>query len=557
MHTLNKTAIVLFYLITLTTLFACKGGGDSNDKATDNTDPNPIVDTEFQCARTLAPANEGQCDIQAGDSNWLIQGNILRSNGILAQGEVLVVDGSISCVGCDCSAETGAASASVLTCASALVTPGLINTHDHLTYAQNTPADTAGERYDHRHEWRLGTNGATEINTAPGGNSAAQWGELRQVMAGTTSVIGSASVDGMMRNLDRSDSSQIADHDVVRLSTFPLRDAGGSLSLNCADYSISAPPGTPVSAFLPHVAEGVDDLANNEFSCLDGSDPNGEDYRASNTAFINSVGLNANDTRTMADAGMGMIWSPRSNTYLYGTTTPIPNFKQQGGLIALGTDWTVTGSMNLLRELACAVQWSDRWSGLFSEQEMAALVTENAAKIAGFDDVIGSLETGKIADITIWNGSANTGSDAVFRANSDDVLLVLRGGVPLFGDDSILSQITTLEDCETIDVCGTSKRLCAAREFGVTSSDIATSLGGSAYPLFSCAETPPGEPSCIPSRPTEYTGISSSGDTDGDGVLDANDNCPTMFNPILPMDDSKQSDIDGDGIGDICDPTPI
>jgi hypothetical protein len=35
-------------------------------------------------------------------------------------------------------------------------------------------------------------------------------------------------------------------------------------------------------------------------------------------------------------------------------------------------------------------------------------------------------------------------------------------------------------------------------------------------------------------------------DTDGDGIINANDNCPSVSNP-------DQSDIDGDGIGDACD----
>ena len=46
-------------------------------------------------------------------------------------------------------------------------------------------------------------------------------------------------------------------------------------------------------------------------------------------------------------------------------------------------------------------------------------------------------------------------------------------------------------------------------------------------------------------------------DSDGDGIADASDNCPTVFNPIRPMDNGMQADADGDGVGDACDPCPL
>src|SRR5690606_6614896 len=39
-------------------------------------------------------------------------------------------------------------------------------------------------------------------------------------------------------------------------------------------------------------------------------------------------------------------------------------------------------------------------------------------------------------------------------------------------------------------------------------------------------------------------------DSDGDGIPDDMDNCPTVFNP-------EQEDADGDGEGDACEPGPV
>lgn len=55
------------------------------------------------------------------------------------------------------------------------------------------------------------------------------------------------------------------------------------------------------------------------------------------------------------------------------------------------------------------------------------------------------------------------------------------------------------------------------------------------------AGSPPSEP------PVE---VKPPADTDGDGIPDSSDNCPTTANP-------DQADSDGDGIGDACDPCPI
>ena len=49
-----------------------------------------------------------------------------------------------------------------------------------------------------------------------------------------------------------------------------------------------------------------------------------------------------------------------------------------------------------------------------------------------------------------------------------------------------------------------------------------------------------------PSNPVSVPGVQCVVDTDGDGVDDARDNCPTVAN-------GDQTDTDNDGIGDACD----
>jgi hypothetical protein len=92
---------------------------------------------------------------------------------------------------------------------------------------------------------------------------------------------------------------------------------------------------------------------------------------------------------------------------------------------------------------------------------------------------------------------------------------------------------------------------------GTTTLVSIRAAGEAVYPLFFCkSRVPTAEPSCVPYRDTYKDGI-TSGDSDGDGVPNATDACPTVFDPVRLLDDGKQADADGDGAGDACDPCPL
>ena len=520
------------------------------------------------CETLPATTSGGTCDVVAGGTSRLIKGNVLTPDTVYIGGQVAVDDtGHITCVGCDCAV----GGETTITCPDGVVSPGLINTHDHITYTQNLPyVDTTHERYDDRQQWRKGGNGHTKILSA-GSATAAQvsWGELRFLMGGATSIVGSGGQKGLLRNLDQAANLEGLTKKAVTFDTFPLDDGSGTQRNGDCNYGGTATTSDSlmaIDAYEPHTSEGIDVFAHNEFLCessasFDIAAPGvSYDLAISKTTMIHGIGLFAQDYSTMASNGVGLIWSPRSNITLYGDTARVSMASRLGINIALGTDWMPSGSMNLLRELKCADSFNRTYLGnYFNDKQMWAMVTSNAAAVAKMDDVIGVLATGHQADISIFAGH---GKDyrAVIDAAPADVALVMRGGKVLYGDDNLVGTLAT--QCDQIDVCHSPKQVCLTTEVGKTYQAL-MSAAGAVYPAFSCDPTPMNEPTCTPSRPTAvnmssiYTGATSATDTDGDGIPDSMDKCPTVFDPIRPMDNGVQADTDGDGVGDACDPCPL
>ncbi len=536
---------------------------DGNLIGADGCEVDCTVTVEEIFCQIVEPVDTGVCAVTPGDDSRLIVGDILTPLRILRGGEVLVdASGQITCVGCDCG-DQGGASATRIACPNGVVSPGLINSHDHITFIQNYPYNDTGERYEHRHDWRRGRQGHTEISGYSGGASADEmrWGELRFLFGGATSTVGSGSASGFVRNLDRASDQEGLNQPPVEYETFPLGDSSGTQIADGCNYPgiVTQAEIANEDAYFPHVSEGIDQFARNEFLCVSSTDGGGEDLLEPQSAFIHSIGLTPLDYARMESEGTSLIWSPRSNVTLYGNTAVVTAAKRMGVRIALGTDWIPTGSMNMQRELQCADSLNrDYFDGAFTDRELWLMATQNGAEAAAMDDAIGALEAGLVADIAIYDGAENADYRAVIDAAPEDVVMVMRGGDVLYGDDAVVTALAATS-CDLLDVCGSDKRVCVQGELGRSFDQLQTSVGAQ-YPLFFCG-TPDDEPSCKPTRPdsvngsTVYTGDPGASDQDGDGIDDGNDNCPLTFNPIRPVDNGVQGDFDGDG--DACDPCPL
>jgi cysteine-rich repeat protein len=537
--------------------------------------------TEVVCQTLTA----GPCTVTGTGGGKLLVGTVLAPDKIYRGGQVVLdAAGKILFVGCkadcdnDATCAAAAGSATAITCPSGVISPGLINTHDHITYTNTGPQPT-NERYEHRHEWR--ENGVCSHNKIPvpgkASDSQVLWGELRFLFGGATSTVGSISQTkpaGLLRNLDSTTYSQgLPQSEVADFDTFPLNDITPTSAmltaeckttpLACSAYSgvrteaqIAAEP-----SYLPHVAEGINAFAENEFLCLSAANP-GHDLVKANSAFIHGVGLKPADYATMAQAHTSLIWSPRSNISLYGDTAIVTEASRLGVRIALGTDWLASGSMNMLRELRCADSLNQKYyDKFFSDHDLWAMATGNAAGVLAMDDYIGRLEAGKLGDIAIFDGTTHKDYRAIIDADPQDVQLVLRAGTVLYGDKAVVSAIPNAGACDDIDACSSPKQVCLQGDLKMSYSQLQTAAGN-IYGAIFCS-TPTSEPSCTPTRPasvngsTIYTGAITPDDSDGDGIPDATDNCPKVFNPIRPMDNGVQADADGDGVGDACDPCPL
>ncbi|MBW2456097.1 MAG: DUF4215 domain-containing protein, partial [Deltaproteobacteria bacterium] len=369
-----------------------------------------ISPDEVDCGNQTNPPDSGSCEVDAGNSMTLIHGDVLGTYTVFVGGQVLI-DGSgeIVCAECSCHAlfPDEADGATEINClgdvengqSSAVISPGLINPHDHITYAHNPPYTDTGERYEHRHEWRRGLNGHTDIPYSGGASTdEVRWGELRFLLGGATSTVGSGSATGFLRNLDRGDQEGLG-QPPVHYETFPLGDSSGlMLDGTCSYPSIDTTQDiADDDAYFPHVSEGINAEARNEFICTSSADGGGQDLLEPQSAYIHGIGLTPLDYAQMADQGTTLIWSARSNVTLYGDTAVVTLADRLGVRIALGTDWMPSGSMNMQRELKCADSLNQTYFGdHFTDRDLWKMVTEYAAGASAMDDVIGVLAAGKV-----------------------------------------------------------------------------------------------------------------------------------------------------------------
>jgi 5-methylthioadenosine/S-adenosylhomocysteine deaminase len=131
--------------------------------------------------------------------------------------------------------------------------------------------------------------------------------------------------------------------------------------------------------------------------------------------------------------------------------------------VALGPDWSMGGSQNLLDEIRFADAWDNaHWSDRLNAKDLVTMATLNGAQALALDNQLGKIAVGYLADLAVFTGDRAHPYDAILAARPRQTRLVLVGGVPLYGDSTLRPAAPAAPGCETVEICGAPKFLCVA-----------------------------------------------------------------------------------------------
>ena len=462
-----------------------------------STEAKLVVDDPSQenAADRLTSSTNSQCPAAALRATYALGGTVILPWGTM-NGYVLVKDESI--VGLVASRDAVPCGAAIVD-TGGVIAPGLVDLHNHVAY-NFIGTWTPPKLYNNRYQWADDASYAAAVKTPYNAVKSAghlcqaqKWGELRALMGGTTTIQGSIGYtcqSGWVRNVE----SYVFCRDHIRQNVLPVK----TITPTDAQALINQFNAGTTKAYLVHLAEGIDDSSRAELDTL-----RTLGLLRKEVVAIHGTALNTTQLNEMGAAGMKLVWSPQSNLALYGTTTDIPTALKAGMKVALGADWTPSGSNHLLGELKVADKVNrERFGGQLTDQQLFDMATSVPAEIVGLQDKIGRVAPGLAADLVVVRANGKAPLRAVIEAGQADVLLTVIGGQAMYGDTSLLGSLG-VTGFDSVSICGQPRgvltRDATVANFGTeTLADVTaklTSDGVTPWPLEgSCVatqQTPP------------------------------------------------------------------
>ncbi|MEZ6187414.1 MAG: hypothetical protein R3F62_20685 [Planctomycetota bacterium] len=377
------------------------------------------------------------------------------SDGEVVEGVLVIRDGRIEAL-LPKGADAPAGALRVKT--SGYVYPGLINLHGHVNY-DFLSLYPLPEHAENSHDWPQGDAYLREVNNPRVAvthskffnymDEALKYAEVRAIVGGMTAIQGapnnSAIKDTLVRNVDQK--------------TFGKDDVGQSaLTMNvrmAEGLEQDVPKIKELTAWIMHLAEGIDDYARSQWSdpSFDPAKPFDElptsrnlpglveaDLVFPGLVGVHCTGLHKEDFeqwRQITGEGPKVVWSPASNLLLYGKTTPIGDVLASDGLDRPRYGLGPRGPRTPL--------WGAQGRGAGSTASSRTLVHRPAARRAGHrqprqDPGLGGarwpIRVGLAADLLVLDAIDPDPTATRSAPREEHVQLVFVGGNPLYGDEA-------------------------------------------------------------------------------------------------------------------------
>ncbi|HZA19600.1 MAG TPA: amidohydrolase family protein [Actinomycetota bacterium] len=311
-----------------------------------------------------------------------------------------------------------------------VVYPGLTDLHNHLLYNFRSlwvPPRT--EPYETRNQWPDAPTYATDIKApanvigSAAGKAMLKYAEVKAIVGGATATQGSAKLSRpyegwLIRNIEFEKfggNEQLVYQSVITLGGEELDDRSEKMA-----------QGRP---FIYHLCEGTSPNLLREFH-----DVRDHGCLQPRLVAIHSTALGRGEFDEWAPQGGSIVWSPLSNLWLYRATTNVVDAAEANIRICLGADWGPSGSKNILGELKVADIWNrNHLDGSFTDRQLCLMVTANPAAALGWEDRLGTLRPGHLADLIVVQRRNDDAYRNLIEATERDVWFVMVGGRPLYG----------------------------------------------------------------------------------------------------------------------------
>lgn len=391
------------------------------------------------------------------DTTVVLRGKIVTMTGsAIRQGQVVVRNGVIEALR-PLSAPTPPGAIVIDT--KGFIYPGLMNLHNHLEY-NILPLYPLPRHYENNTQWGSGKAYETHVNNPWKvvvdrniyglSDEALKLAEVRAIIGGETTTQGAPTNNpAISKTLARNVEMENFGEANVGQRTFFIDSLFWKHLPDQIDRIKTR------KAWLIHLCEGIDDHSRSEWSnpAFDRELPfatrNRPGIVEADLVWPGLVGVHCTAMHEhqfrdwKARTGQPkVVWSPTSNLLLYGKTTDIAAALRQGALVALGTDWSPSGTKNMLWELKTVDQVNrTRMNNLLSDRQICELATVNAAKMVGWEDKVGRIRTGMVADLLVLDDLRVSGYRNLINATEVNVQLVMVGGDPVYGDEAHLARL--------------------------------------------------------------------------------------------------------------------